>query len=435
MTPAARRTALVTALAGLLAFVVVAWWLVPWHPVPGGTPPPVPARSVLSAAQVARAEDYSWWARVWSWSALAVSLAVACWLGLTRTGARLVARVRGPWPWRVLVAVLLCGVAGRLATLPLVAAGQQHRLDAGLSTQSWPGWAWELLVGELVAILATTLALVVVIGCARRWRTAWPAVAGLLVAALVVLGSFVYPVLVEPLTNDFRPLPGGGLRSRILALAETEGMPVDEVLVSDASRRTTTLNAYVSGFGSTRRVVLYDTLVDDVDREQALVVVAHELAHAKHDDVLVGSVLGALGSAGGVGLLALALGLVGRRREEAEEGADRDPGRPEGVPRVLALVAVAMLLASPVQSTISRAIETRADVDALAATGAPDAFVGLQRRLALRALADPTPPSWSQLWWGTHPTLVERVALARHAPPGISNQRPSSAGRWTRRSR
>ena len=141
MTPAARRTALVVAVGGALAFVALAWWQVPWHPVPGGLPDPVAPGSVLTDAQVARAEDYSRWARVWGWSSLAVSVAVACWLGFTRVGARLVARVRGPWPWRVLVAVALCVVAGRLATLPFAVAAQQHRLDAGLSTQSWPAWA------------------------------------------------------------------------------------------------------------------------------------------------------------------------------------------------------------------------------------------------------------------------------------------------------
>ncbi len=85
-------------------------------------------------------------------------------------------------------------------------------------------------------------------------------------------------------------------------------MPIDDVLVADASRRTTTLNAYVSGFGGTRRVVLYDNLVNDVPQDQALSVVAHELAHARYDDVLVGSLLGAAGAVFGVGLLGLLVG-------------------------------------------------------------------------------------------------------------------------------
>ena len=84
---------------------------------------------------------------------------------------------------------------------------------------------------------------------------AWPAVAGGLLAGLVLVGSFVYPLVVEPLFNSFTPLPDGALRSQILRLADREGVHVDDVLVADASRRTTTLNAYVSGFGSTRRVV------------------------------------------------------------------------------------------------------------------------------------------------------------------------------------
>ena len=82
------------------------------------------------------------------------------------------------------------------------------------------------------------------------------------------------------------------------------------------------------------------------------------------------------------------------------------------MPRILALVAVATLLASPVQNAVSRRIETRADVDALRATGDPAAFVELQKELARRSLSDPTPPRWSQLWFGSHPTSLQRIALA-----------------------
>ena len=85
---------------------------------------------------------------------------------------------------------------------------------------------------------------------------------------------------------------------------------------------------------------------------------------------------------------------------------------PRRVPRLLALVAVATLLASPLENAISRRIETRADVDALRTTGDPAAFVELQKELARRSLADPTPPAWSQFWFGSHPTVLRRIALA-----------------------
>lgn len=408
MTDPSRRTALAAALVGAVGFAVLAWWGVPWSPVPGGAPASAPADAVLSAAEIARAEDFSQWARVWSWSSLALSLAVACWLGFTRAGTALVERLRGPWPVVALLAVTACALIGRLATLPFAVALQRLRREVGLSEQDWGGWLLDVVVGEGVSLVATALVVVGVVGCARRWPRRWPAVAAAVVGTLVMVGSFVYPVLVEPLSNDFRPLAEGELRSEILAVAAREDVAIDDVLVSDASRRTTTYNAYVSGYGATRRVVLYDTLVEQVGPDEVLSVVAHELAHARHDDVLLGSALGACGAAAGVGLLAWVLG---RRRA----GGAAAPGNPAVVPRMLALVAVATLVASPVQSMISRQVETRADVESLAATGDPQSFVELQRQLAVRSLSDPTPPAWSQFWFGSHPTLLERVALARSA--------------------
>jgi STE24 endopeptidase len=392
-----RRVAAVVAVAGALTFVVIAVLRVPWDPVAGGPLHPPAASSVFTAREIQRAEDFSSLARIWSWCSLATSLLVACLLGFTRLGVRLVDRVRGPWWWQVVVAVLAVSLAGRVLTLPFAVLSHRRVLDYGLSHQAWGAYAVDLVKGEAVAVVATSVALVLLVGVARRWRRAWPAVAGLLLAGLVMLGSFVYPLLVEPLFNTFTPLEDGALRTQILALADQEGVHVDDVLVADASRRTTTLNAYVSGFGSSRRVVVYDNLLDDVDAPEVLSVIAHELGHARHDDVLTGSLLGAAGVLVGVGLL----GLLG--------GGVADPRR---VPRVLALAAVATILASPLQNGISRRIETRADVDALRATDDAAAFVEVQKALARTSLADPTPPTWSQFWFGSHPTALMRVALA-----------------------
>ena len=405
-TGPARIPLVVTAVGGL-AFVALAWWLVPWHPVPGGTPRAVPVSEVFTPAQVRTGEDVERWSRVWGYSSLAVSLAVLLWLALGRTGRRLVARLPGPWWVVTVLAVVVVDLAVRLATLPFSAAEHQHLLHAGLTQQGWAGFARDVAVGLLVETVGTGLAVLVLVACARRWRTWWAVVAGVLVGALVLVGSFVYPLLVEPLFNQFTPLPHGSLRTQVLALADQEGVHVDDVLVADASRRTTTLNAYVSGFGSTRRVVLYDNLVDDEPPPVVLSVVAHELAHAKYDDVVTGSVLGVAGSVAGVGLLGLVLAAGERRRGGARLGD------PRSVPLVLALVAVGSVLAAPLQNAVSRQIETRADVTALRATHDGATFEQLQRQLALRAKSDPTPPWLEQVWFGSHPTVLERVAIAR----------------------
>jgi STE24 endopeptidase len=388
----------VVLLAGV-AFAVTAAWLVPWDPVPGGTPDPVPVGSAFTAAEVAAGEHYASWSRLWSWSGLALQLVVVGVLASSRVRERVTRRLPGRWWVQVPLAVALVTLVLRAVALPFGVALQQHRLDHGLSTQSWWGYARDVGTGAAVDVVVTSLGLLVLVGVARRWQRAWVVVAAALAAALVVVGSLVYPLVVEPLYNSFTSLPDGRLRTQVLAVAAEEGVPVDDVLVADASRRTTTLNAYVSGFSGTRRVVLYDTLVESLPEDQVLSVVAHELAHARHDDVLTGTVLGALGAAFGVGMLGVLVGGERMRRASA-------------VPLVMALLAVGSQLASPAENGISRRIETRADVDALKATGDPVAFREMQVMLARRSLADPTPPAWSQWWWGSHPTVLQRLALA-----------------------
>jgi STE24 endopeptidase len=235
----------------------------------------------------------------------------------------------------------------------------------------------------------------------------WFAWAGGAALALTLAGSFLYPVLVEPLFNSFTPMKPGPFKQSVFRLADREGVRVHDVLVADASRRTTTLNAYVSGFGDTRRVVVYDNLLKDMPPAEARVVIAHELGHAKYDDVLIGTALGAVGSVFGVALLALLLDSVWLRRRAGVGG----PSDPAVVALVLALTGLGTFLASPVQNTASRAIEARADRTAIQTTHTGGTFVRMQRQLALSSLSDPTPPALSQLWFSSHPTVLQRAGL------------------------
>ncbi len=390
-------------------FAVLCVFLVPWSWVPGGHLVEVRANEVFTAAQLRRSNDYSSMQRYLSWASLAVSLVVALVLGLTRLGARLVRLVPGPWWVKALAGTLAVLVVGELATTPFGLVMRGNALDYGLTRQSLGGWVRDQLTSLLVSWVFAGITVLVVLVAARRSPRRWPLWAGVAGAVLTALGSWVYPVVVEPLFNNFTSLPAGDLRTKILALAEKEKVPVSDVLVADASRRTTTLNAYVSGFGSTRRVVLYDNLVDDVPERVALVVVAHELGHARHHDVATGTLLGAVGVFLGSGLL----GLVLSRRRLLERAGATDAGQPEVVALLLAIAAVGTLLASPVQNTISRAVEARADRASLEATGDYHGFEQMQLQLATRSLSDADPPRLSQFWFGSHPTTLQRIGMAR----------------------
>jgi Zn-dependent protease with chaperone function len=405
----ARRAAALTAAGSLAAVAGLAAALVPWSWVPGGHLVPKAAGDLFTASQISRAERYSHVQRLLGWSSYFLSLAVIVLLGLTPLGSRLLRRLAPFRRWWLAVpaGVFLVLLVGRLVTLPFSIASHRVDLSYGISRQGWLGWSTDQAKGLLVAWVTTSLALLVLAGLARRSPRWWFAWAGGTALGLSVAGSFLYPVLVEPLFSSFTPMARGPFKQSVFALADKEGVHIDDVLVSDASRRTTTLNAYVSGFGSTRRVVVYDNLLNDLSPDEARVVIAHELGHAKNNDVVLGTTLGAVGSVGGVALLALLMDTDRLRRWSATTA----PGDAAAVALVLALAAVGGLLVSPAQNTVSRAIEARADRVSIETTGADATFVRMQRQLALRSLADPSPPRLSQFWWGTHPTVLQRAGL------------------------
>jgi STE24 endopeptidase len=194
-------------------------------------------------------------------------------------------------------------------------------------------------------------------------------------------------------------------------------VPVRDVLVSDASRRTTRVNAYVSGVGRTRRVVVYDTLLrPDSERpvspereDEVAVVLAHELAHVAHRDVLWGTVAGAVLTGAGVLLVNWLLGLGWVERLLHAGGL----GDPLVAPGLLLLGAIGGLLASPVASAVSRWAEARADWTALEVSRDPATAVEVERRLALENRADLRPNRLMLLVFASHPPTMARIAQAR----------------------
>jgi STE24 endopeptidase len=299
-------------------------------------------------------------------------------------------------------------VLGRLITLPLGAYAEVVRHRYGLSTRGWWLWLRDVAVSTAIGAGITALVLLVVLWLVRRAPRTWWAWAALAAAGFVVVSSFLYPLVIEPAFNRFESLPAGELRSGLLALADRSDVPVQDVLVSDASRRTTALNAYVSGFGGTRRIVLYDTVLEQLPDDEIESIAAHELGHVVNGDVLTGTLTGALGAAAAVALLGWLLSWTPLLRRA---GAD-SPADPRVIPLVLFLLAVGGLLSTPVQNLVSRQIEARADLHALDLTRDPEAFVSMQRRLATTNLSDPDPPAAWQWFFGSHPTAAQRIAFA-----------------------
>jgi STE24 endopeptidase len=216
-------------------------------------------------------------------------------------------------------------------------------------------------------------------------------------SALLVFAS---PVVIDPLFNKFTPLPDGRLRSQVLELARRANVDVGQVYRVDASRRTTATNAYVWGLGKTKRVVIYDNLINQFPDDQVQSVVAHEMSHVVHNDVPRGLLWLAIVAPAGTLLV-----------KELAERFNR--GRPLGSPAALPALALSIGLVSFVlgsaSNVLSRRVEARADTYALQLTNDPASFIGLTRGLAVTNLADPSTPRVFQVLFGTHPTTMQRI--------------------------
>jgi STE24 endopeptidase len=373
--------------------------------------PHVDAARYFSPAELERADDVRGVTRALWAGAVAVELAVLAlfaWKG--RALARALRRVaRGRIRTGVALG-LVAALALWLAGLPLAAVRHWWNRRHDLSRQGYDDWLVDRALSLGVRAALVALAVAGVVWLASRLGGRWWLAASPALALLAVGYVLAQPLVVDPLFNRFRPLPARELAVEVERLGAKIGVDVETVQVADASRRTTTANAYVAGIGPTRRVVFYDTILDGrfSDRELASVA-AHELAHVERRHVWKGVAWFVL-------LSVPALALVARVTER--RGGLRDPAL---VPLALLVALGFSLVTLPLQNALSRRYEAEADWIALRATDDPEAAIGLDRRLALTSLADPDPPTWAKIVLSTHPPTVERIGMAeayRSSPRG-----------------
>lgn len=302
-------------------------------------------------------------------------------------------------------------LAPALTKLPLaIARGYYHERRFGLSTQSLGGFLTGYATANLLKVVVTAGAALGFFAVARKLPKGWPVPAAGFLIGLTVLLVVVYPRVYEPLFNKFKPVDHA-TRDRIVVLAGTAGVKVDRVLEADASNRTTKQNAYVSGLGATKRVVLYDTLLAKSSGKNVDLVVAHELGHVVHRDVLKGTLLACAGAAG---IVALVWFLMGRASVRAMTGA-AGAHDPKALPFLAFVIAVATLVTLPIANGYSRRIEGAADRFAVHLTKDPQTAVAVVVNLARDNVADLQPNPFIVWMCFTHPPTMERIGIALRA--------------------
>jgi STE24 endopeptidase len=292
-----------------------------------------------------------------------------------------------------------------VVTVPFGVWAHERSVDVGLSTQSLGGylsdWGKATAIGAILAGAVGTFALWLM----RRFGSRWwiPGTVGVVAGAAVI--TWLAPVVIAPLFNKFKELPPGQARTDVLDLASRADVDVGHVYEVDASRRTTAINAYVNGIGSSKRVVLYDTLLKDLNRPERNAVVAHELGHVHGNDIRRGLIFVAI-------VTPLALIFVSGMSRAIARRQGVEPGRPAYLPALALAIGATSFVIGITGNQLSRSVEARADTFALQLTDDPKGMIELQQQLADRNLSDPDPPGAFTFVFGTHPPAIDRIGAA-----------------------
>jgi STE24 endopeptidase len=340
-----------------------------------------------------------------------VRVGVPLLIAFTPPGRRLVERVLarlGPRRPGLAAAALVVGILAAIEVILLPLTfwfGYVQEGAFGFRTQGFAGWLRDWAVNRAPKLIGAAVLVPAAYAIVRRLPRAWPAVLGLLGTGAIALVVAAGPLVLEPLQFRSEPLRAGPLRDEVEQVLERADLTVREIAVADASRRTLKHNAYVSGLGPTRRIVLYDNLVNSRPPEEVALILAHELGHQQNGDLPRGIL------AGGAGIVLLCYALAGIARIATRRGRLEGAADPRGAVLALAVVVVLNVLTQPLQMWVSRRAEAAADYAALELTADPATFVVTKQELAHANLSDPDPPRWAYALWSSHPSPLQRLTM------------------------
>lgn len=349
-----------------------------------------------------------------------VETSIMLMLAVSPWGARLLHALerRAGGPWRTLAAFFaLQALIKVVVPIPFLVALRQHARAWGRTAQPHLEWLYEYALSNAVDLAISGAMICVIFAVLRRApRRGWLA-SGVVVALGSVLYAWLWPVLVDPLFNEFTPIAStkyAHLEVQLRPLAAASGLADAPIYVMDASRQGGGTNAYVAGLFGTARIVLFDTLLERDDLATLQATFAHEVGHWALGHILRGLMLRIAVTCLGFFLIWRTLAwLVGTTHVAPRSMAD-----PRAFFPMAALVWAAQTLSDPMSCTLSRADEVAADDFGLSLTQAPESWIADERRYVLENYTDPIPHPLRQLT-ATHPHGVERIARVCAQAPAV----------------
>lgn len=278
----------------------------------------------------------------------------------------------------------------------------------GFSNLNSIGWLVRFLKGSFVSVAMETAGIILLLGVIRHFSQSWTYLVPVVMGSFSLIVTILYPLVVTPLFYEQKPLEQGEFRTKLLAIAQKSGMETNEIFVIDESRYSKHTNAYFTGVGSYRRIVLYDNLINSHTPDEAALIFAHEAGHWKHNHVAIGLSLGFLAMI----FLGFTLKAVFPMLSSVQWFGFRHISSSANVPMFLVLIMIFQLFTAPIESQISQFMERQADYAALELTNLKDVYIAAERRLAVDNKSDLLPSPLRVFWLYSHPPALERIELA-----------------------
>jgi len=315
--------------------------------------------------------------------------------------------------------------------LPLDAYQQSISRQYGLSIQGWGSWLGDVVKGRLVSIIFFTLIAWIITTLIRKSPRRWWLYSWMIVMVLVVFVVFIAPILVDPLFNKFEPLDRTNpeLVTAIQQVTKRGGMdiPRDRMFLMKASEKVTTLNAYVTGFGPSKRVVVWDTTIQKASTPETLFIFGHEMGHYVLNHVRIGLGAAAVGLFIGFYILYRISNWAFPRFQQ--RWRMREPWDWTASVMLLLIFSVMGTLSAPIGNGFSRQLEHNADIYGLEVThginpNSQESAAHAFQVLGELGLSYPYPSDFVVFWYADHPPISDRVPFAHNYDPWSKGEQP-----------
>ena len=362
---------------------------------------------VLDAERQKKAAEYAGRQRLFGKIKFALTIVLLAALLFTPLSVKLAEILPAATVPAVIIYTAILFMVHELVTLPLnYLGGLKLPRQYGLSRQDFSGWLGDHFKSLLIGLVFTLTAVVAVYGLMlwspdRWWFFAW---AGLMLTSLIL--TVLAPVLLIPLFFKMKPMDDGEIKDRLEALAMRTGVKVGGIYIIEFAAKTTQANAAVMGLGSTKRIAISDTLLEQYSAAEIELVMAHELAHQRHNDVWK------LFAFQGTVFLGV-FGITAMMFEKAVSYFSYvNLADPAGLPLLVVCFMIAGLPALPLLACFSRRREKAADKYALELTNNPDVFISAMTRLTDQNLSEAWSSSLIERLGQDHPSYIDRVKMA-----------------------